>query len=483
MQTLKNYIGGEYAAPIRGRYLDSVNPATGEIICKIPDSDAADINFAVDAAKAAFPQWSRTSAQERSRLLNRIADLLEKRTEEFARAESIDQGKPLWLARDIEVPRAVKNFRHFASQLTHQTLPAYGLDDKGINYTQRSPLGVAGLISPWNLPLYLITWKIAPALAAGNTAVCKPSELTSLTASKLGEIFTEAGLPAGVCNIVMGRGSEAGAALIAHKDVPLISFTGGTETAKTISAIASPLFKKLSLELGGKNPNIIFADADLKNCIPTTVRSSFQNQGEICLCGSRILVEESIYDKFLEKFIAATRDWNVGDPLDPATKMGALVSEDHMKKVLNYIALAKQEGGKIAFGGERLKLQAPFDRGFFVSPTIITGLAPSCRVMQEEIFGPVVTITPFKSMDEAIEIANGVRYGLSASIWTQDISRAHTVAHRIEAGSVWVNTWMQRDLRVPFGGVKDSGIGREGGEFSMDFYTEWKTICVNFGNG
>lgn len=481
MRVLKNFIGGEYRPPNKGRYLDSVNPATGEILYQLPDSDRTDVDIAVAAAKAAFPSWSETSCDERARILYRIADIIEGRIEEFARAESMDQGKPLWLARDVELPRTIKNFRFFAGQITQQVLPAFPMDGRGINYTQRSPLGVAGLISPWNLPLYLITWKIAPALAAGNTAVCKPSELTSLTASMLGDVFNEAGLPKGVCNLVFGKGADAGAALTSHRDVPLISFTGGTETAKAISAVAAPMFKKMSLELGGKNPNIIFADADLDLCIATSVRSSFQNQGEICLCGSRILVEEKIYDQFLERFVAATKAWTVGNPLESTTKMGPLVSEDHLQKVIGYIELAKNDGGKIVHGGERLKLAKPFDQGYFLAPTIITGLLPTCRVMQEEIFGPVVTITPFRTEDEAIDIANGVRYGLSASLWTQDISRAHRVAKRIDAGTVWINSWMQRDLRVPFGGVKDSGVGREGGSFSMDFYTEWKTISVNFG--
>jgi len=473
---LKNFINGEFLPPISGKYLESFNPATGEVYCLIPDSEKADIDLAVEAAKKAFPVWSGKSTQERSILLNKIADRLEERKEEFARAESTDQGKPLTLARTVDIPRAIHNFRFFAGYINYQEENCTLMDNLALNYTVRKPLGVAGLISPWNLPLYLLTWKIAPALASGNTAVCKPSEFTSATALLLGEVFNEVGMPPGVCNIISGTGGAAGKNLVTHPDVPLISFTGGTETGKKIIIDSAPYFKKLSLELGGKNPNIIFADADLDECVKTSIRSSFQNQGEICLCGSRIFVEKSIYEKFLKKFLAETEKIVVGDPFSETTNMGPLVSQEHFAKVCGYISLAEETRQKILSGGEMIKNQG---KGYYLQPTVIESNDPSCRLMQEEIFGPVVTVTPFENEEEVITYANSTRYGLSATIWTRDLKRAHQVAQKLEAGTVWINTWMLRDLRVPFGGMKASGLGREGGKYSFDFYTEVKNICVN----
>ncbi|HEX8152239.1 MAG TPA: aldehyde dehydrogenase, partial [Thermoanaerobaculia bacterium] len=394
---LANFIDGAFVAPRSGAYLDDIEPATGEVLAQIPDSDAADVDAAVAAARAAFPAWSRTPADVRSRILLKLADLLEANLEELARLESRDNGKPVSLARIMDIPRAVANFRFFATAILHESSEAHVTDGNALNYTLRHPLGVAGLISPWNLPLYLLSWKIAPAIASGNTCVAKPSELTPLTAHRLAELSIEAGVPAGVINIVHGLGGKAGEAIVAHRDVPAISFTGGTVTGARVAATAAPLFKKLSLELGGKNPNVIFADADLEQAIATSIRSSFWNQGEICLCGSRIFVERAIYDTFVERFVAATKELRIGDPADDATTVGALISEAHAQKVTGYIALAQQEGGTIAVGGKRLDR-----RGFYVEPTVITGLACDCRVLQEEIFGPVVTITPFDSEDEAI---------------------------------------------------------------------------------
>jgi aminomuconate-semialdehyde/2-hydroxymuconate-6-semialdehyde dehydrogenase len=406
-------------------------------------------------------------------LLLKLADLIEANLEELARTESIDNGKSISLARRLDIPRAVANFRFFATAILHQSSEAHHTDRTALNYTLRHALGVVGLISPWNLPLYLLSWKIAPAIASGNTCVAKPSELTPLTAYRLGELANEAGIPPGVINIVHGYGAKAGRALTCHDDVAAISFTGGTVTGAAVAANAAPRFKKLSLELGGKNANVVFADADLDDAIATSIRSSFWNQGEICLCGSRIFVERSAYDAFVERFIAETRKLRIGDPLDDATDIGALNSEAHMRKVLGYIELAKEEGGTIAAGGKRV------DRnGFFVEPTIVTGLSCDCRVLQEEIFGPVVTITPFDDEREAIAFANSTRYGLSASLWTRDLSRAHRVAAAIDAGTVWVNCWLLRDLRVPFGGMKESGVGREGGFESLNFFTEAKNVCV-----
>jgi aminomuconate-semialdehyde/2-hydroxymuconate-6-semialdehyde dehydrogenase len=470
---VQNFINGTFVPPRSGLYLDDVNPATEEVIAQIPDSDSHDIDDAVAAAKAAFPGWSRTPAMERSRLLLKLADLIEQNLEELARTESVDNGKTLSLARRLDIPRAVLNFRFFATAILHHTTEAHATDQTALNYTLRQPLGVVGLISPWNLPLYLLSWKIAPAVASGNTCVAKPSELTPLTAYRLGELVNEAGIPPGVINIVHGLGGKAGRALTCHDDVAAISFTGGTVTGAAVAANAAPRFKKLSLELGGKNPNVIFADADLDDAIATTIRSSFWNQGEICLCGSRIFVERSIHDAFVERFTAATRMLRIGDPLDETTDIGALISAAHLEKVTGYIDLAIKEGGTIATGGHRVDR-----KGFFVEPTIITGLGCDCRVLQEEIFGPVVTVTPFGAEEEAIAFANSTRYGLSATVWTSNLTRAHRVAAALDAGTVWINCWLLRDLRVPFGGMKESGVGREGGFESLEFFTEAKNVCV-----
>ncbi|HXH90046.1 MAG TPA: aldehyde dehydrogenase [Thermoanaerobaculia bacterium] len=466
-------MGGEFRAPVSGLYFDDVNPATTEVIAEVPDSDERDIDNAVRAAKAAFPAWSKTPAAERSRLLLNLAVLVEQNLDELARMESIDNGKALSLAKKLDIPRAVLNFRFFATAILHQASEAHVTDAAALNYTLRQPLGVVGLISPWNLPLYLLSWKIAPAIAAGNTCIAKPSELTPLTANRLAELSIEAGIPPGVINIVHGYGAKAGRALTCHDDVAAISFTGGTVTGAAVAANAAPRFKKISLELGGKNPNLIFADADLDDAVATSIRSSFWNQGEICLCGSRIFVERSIHDVFVERLVAATKKLRIGDPLDEATDIGALISDAHLRKVMGYIDLAKQEGGTIVTGGNRV------DRpGYFLEPTIVTGLGCDCRVLQEEIFGPVVTITPFDDEEEAVRFANSTRYGLSATVWTRDLSRAHRVAAALDSGTVWINCWLLRDLRVPFGGMKESGLGREGGFDSLMFFTEAKNVCV-----
>jgi len=480
MTYLANHIDGSAREPLGKAWLDGLNPATGTVIHQVPDSDDRDIELAVAAAKAAFPEWSRTPSTERARLLNTIADGIERRLDALAMAESMDQGKTVQRARTIEIPRAAANFRYYAGAILHHTETCTHMDNGALNYTHRKPLGVAGLISPWNLPLYLLTWKIAPALATGNTAVAKPSELTSLTAHLLGEIFEEAGLPAGVCNLVLGTGQKAGAALVRHPDVPLISFTGGTRTALSIQQDAAPHFKKLSLELGGKNANIIFDDADLEGCLPVTVQSSFGNQGEICLCGSRIFVQRGIYPEFLERFATMTAAMRVGEPNDPKTDLGALISKAHRDKVEGYIALAREEGGTIVTGGKRPgDLPGRLAGGFFLEPTIITDLAPDSRVHCDEIFGPVVTVTPFETEAEAVALANQSRYGLSGTVWTRDLTRGHRTAQQIDAGVIWVNCWLFRDLRTPFGGMKQSGIGREGGRYALEFFTETQNICVN----
>ncbi|MBD3869030.1 MAG: aldehyde dehydrogenase [Acidobacteria bacterium] len=479
MRTILNFIDGDARESSSGRTLDNFEPATGEVYSQVADSDADDIHAAYLAARDAFPAWSKTPASERSSILLDIAGAIEANLQRYAEAESRDTGKPVRLAATVDIPRAVSNLRFFATAILHTASELHATDHEALNYTLRRPRGVAGLISPWNLPLYLLTWKIAPALAAGNTAVAKPSEVTPMTAALLGESCAAAGLPPGVLNIVHGRGSEAGVALTAHPGIGTISFTGGTSTGAEIARTAAPMFKKLSLEMGGKNPNIIFEDADLDRALNESVRSSFANQGQICLCGSRILVQRSVYERFLERFVPLVEKLKTGDPQDPDTTQGAVVSKTHRDKILGYIDLAREEGGRVLCGGS---VPEPANErcrnGWFVTPTVIADLPMDCRVNQEEIFGPAVTITPFKDEDEAVAMANCTRYGLAASIWTRDLARAHRMAERIDSGTVWINCWMVRDLRVPFGGMKDSGVGREGGEEALRFFTEPKNVCV-----
>jgi aminomuconate-semialdehyde/2-hydroxymuconate-6-semialdehyde dehydrogenase len=479
MKRLCNYIGGAMVEPAGGEYLDNIDPAVGRVHSQVPRSGERDLQRAVEAAADAFPEWSVTTAQQRSRLLLDIAERIEADLPAFAHAECVDTGKPLSLAASLDIPRAVSNFRFFATAILHSRSEFHATDTRALNYTLRRPRGVAGLISPWNLPLYLLSWKIAPALATGNTAVAKPSELTPTTATLLAEVCRDAGLPAGVLNIVHGLGSEIGAALVRHPDVSTLSFTGGTATGADISRAAGPMFKKIALELGGKNPNIVFADADLDEALSTSLRSAFSNQGQVCLSGSRIFVEQPVYDSFVERFVAETRKLRVGDPLDEATQQGSLVSREHREKVLSYIRLAGEEGGKVLCGGgPPAELPQRCRDGFFVEPTVLAELAPESRVNQEEIFGPVVTVTPFRNEDEVVGHANGTRYGLAASIWTRDLARAHRMAERITCGTIWINCWLLRDLRVPFGGMKSSGVGREGGEEALRFFTEPKNVCI-----
>jgi aminomuconate-semialdehyde/2-hydroxymuconate-6-semialdehyde dehydrogenase len=476
---IRNFIDGQFVEPAGGKYLDNIEPATGKPYSQVADSDARDVDLAVAAAEKAFVDWSKKTATERSNLLLRVADLIERDLEKFARAESIDTGKPLSLARSLDIPRAVANFRFFATAILHTENEAHMTDGVAFNYTLRQPRGIAGLISPWNLPLYLLSWKIAPALAVGNTAIAKPSELTPMTAYLLCEVCAEAGLPGGVLNVVHGTGPNVGAPITAHPKIGTISFTGGTVTGKKVAETCAPLFKKVSLELGGKNPNIIFADADLDAAIAGSVRSSFANQGQICLCGSRVFVERSAYKDFVDRFVAAASKLKVGDPLDEKTDQGAIVSKTQLDKVKFYVDLAQQEGGVTALGGAAPKsINERCQSGYFFPPTVITDLPVSCRVNREEIFGPVITITPFDSEEEVIGYANDTDYGLASSVWTQNLSRAHRVAERISTGTVWVNCWLVRDLRVPFGGMKASGVGREGGEEALRFFTEPKNICI-----
>ncbi len=478
MQQLKNYINGQLLEPLAKNYIDNISPANGKVYSLIPDSDEKDVELAYAAAAEAFKTWSVTPKDKRSYYLLKIADLIEQKLDALAAAESKDNGKPLKLAKRVDIPRAASNFRFYGTGILHFAAQSHSMENTAINYTLKQPVGVAACISPWNLPLYLFSWKIAPALAAGCTVVAKPSEVTPMTAYLLSEICIEAGLPPGVLNIVHGLGPKVGNALVSHPNIPLISFTGGTATGKHIASIAAPMFKKLSLELGGKNPNIIFADCNYEEMLSTTLNSSFSNQGQICLCGSRIFVERPLYEKFKNDFVAQTNKMKVGDPSKEDTRIGAIVSKGHFEKILSYIKLAQQEGGKILCGGKSVNPGGELSEGYYIEPTIIEGLNYNCRTNQEEIFGPVVTITPFDTEEEALMMANSTSYGLASMIWTEHLTRAHRMANAIHSGIVWINCWLLRDLRTPFGGVKASGVGREGGFEALEFFTEPKNVCI-----
>lgn len=481
MKRIKNYIGGELRESVSGKYLEVYDPSVGKVYAEAPDSTPEDLNLAVDAAAAALPEWKATSIAYRHELLRKLADLIDQNAAELAAMESKDNGKPLWLAKMVDIPRAASNFRFFANAITQFAGESHSMNEpQAINFTLRQPVGVVACISPWNLPLYLFTWKIAPALAVGNTVVAKPSEVTPMTAYRLAELAIEAGFPKGVLNIIHGTGAGIGNAISEHPKIKAISFTGSTAVGSKIASIAAPKFKKLSLEMGGKNPNIIFTDCDYDKMLKTTMRSSFANQGQICLCGSRIFVERPLYEKFKTDFLERTRELIVGPPDAPNTKTGAVVSEPHYKKILSYFEIAKSEGGTILCGGQAKILPPPHNKGWYIEPTIIEGLSPTCRTNQEEIFGPVVTIMPFDTEEEVLGYANNIPYGLSSTLWTSNLNRAHRMANQIEAGIVWVNTWMTRDLRTPFGGVKNSGVGREGGWEALRFFTEPKNVCIVF---
>ncbi len=480
MKVIQNYIGGKLQAPQNKMYMDGYEPASGQVYAQIPDSDEQDLQMAIEAAEKAFPIWSNLSALKRSKHLRKISELIEQKLPELALAESIDNGKPLKLASSVDIPRAVDNFHFFATAIEHFASESHFMEQTAINYTLRRPIGIVGCISPWNLPLYLFTWKIAPALASGNCVIAKPSEITPMTAYLLSEICIEAGLPSGVLNIVHGRGAQIGQSIVAHPKIKAISFTGGTSTGKHLARTAAPMFKKLSLELGGKNPNIIFDDCDFENMLKTTVHSSFANQGQICLCGSRIFIQKNIYEKFKDAFVAEVKKLAIGDPLQEVN-VGAVVSKEHQAKILSYIQIAQEEGGKILCGGNKfIPSSKRCKEGYFIEPTIIENVGYLCRANQEEIFGPVVTITPFETEEEVLTMANSTEYGLAATVWTKDLQRAHRVAEKLESGIVWVNCWLLRDLRTPFGGVKSSGVGREGGWEALRFFTEAKNVCIKY---
>ena len=480
MITIKNYINGTYYESSNNEWLEAIDPSTGVVYGKLPNSTDKDVEEAYKAANNAFASWSKTSVEQRSEILYKIADLIVSKLDTLAVAESMDNGKPLSLAKKVDIPRAALNFRFFSQAITQFYSESHEqISQKSINFTLRQPIGVVGCISPWNLPLYLFTWKIAPALAAGNCVVAKPSEVTPYTAFLLAEICTKAGLPKGVLNIVHGMGTTTGQAIVEHPNIKAISFTGGTKTGAHIAKTAAPLFKKLSLELGGKNPNIIFADCDYKKMLSTTVKSSFANQGQICLCGSRIFVEASIYEQFKNDFIEKVKQLKVGLPSEKNTDIGALVSKPHLDKVLSYIEQVKQENATVLYGGERVSVENG-KNGYYMQPTIIEVSSNDCVLNQEEIFGPVVTLMPFKGDIEALKLANNVKYGLSATVWTNNLKRSLYFSEQLQTGIVWINTWLQRDLRTPFGGAKSSGVGREGGFEVLRFFTEAKNVCINY---
>lgn len=477
-----NLINNKLQAAQSGKWLDDINPANAEVFAKIADSDKADVDLAYEAAAKAYPSWSATPPERRAEILIQIAERISVALDEFALAETTDNGKPLSLSKTVDIPRAIENFKFFAHAITQFSSESHeDIGKQSINFTLRKPIGVVGCISPWNLPLYLFTWKIAPALAAGNCVVAKPSEITPLTAFMLSKIIVESDLPAGVLNIVNGLGPKVGQAIVEHPNIKAISFTGGTATGAQIARTAAPMFKKISLELGGKNPNLIFADCDYEKMLAVTVKSSFRNQGQICLCGSRILVEETIYEQFKKDFIAQVSQLKVGNPLAETTDLGAVVSEAHMQKILTFIDEAKSNTSeyRILYGGNRVYPQN-FNKGFYIEPTVIEVNSNACRLNQEEIFGPVVTLMSFKTEAEAIALANDVKYGLSASLWTENLSRSMRIAQQIETGILWVNTWLNRDLRTPFGGMKASGVGREGGLEALRFFTEAKNVCIKY---
>jgi len=480
MDILANFISGAYQAPVNDNYLDNIEPATGKLYGKIPDSDSADIEQAVQAAEQAMPAWQAMPLEQRADILFAIAKGIEENLEQLARFESIDNGKPLSLARTVDIPRAASNFKFFAHACSQFASESHAMASTAVNYTLRQPLGIVGCISPWNLPLYLFTWKIAPALAAGNCVIAKPSEVTPKTASLLGEICQKAGLPPGVLAIIHGRGASAGSAICNHPKIKGISFTGGTQTGAAIASSLAPTFKKLSLELGGKNPALIFADCDFDNTLEQVFRASFANQGQICLCASRLYIQRPIYERFKQALVEKAKSLTPADPLLEDSKMGAMVSKQHLEKVLGYIDLAVAEGGTILTGGKQVKLEGRCRDGYFLQPTIVEGLENKARCNQEEIFGPVITLQPFDTDEEALALANDSQYGLASTLWTSDLNRAHKLSENINTGIIWVNCWLFRDLRTPFGGMNHSGLGREGGMEAMRFFTESKNVCIKY---
>ena len=480
MDIIQNFINGSYQAPINNNYLDNIEPATGKVYGKIPNSCQDDVELAVMAAEKALPAWQAMPLEQRADILYAIAQGIEAQLDSLALAESIDNGKPIGLATIVDIPRAASNFKFFAHACSQFSSESHSMANTATNYTLRQAIGIVGCISPWNLPLYLFTWKIAPALAAGNCVIAKPSEVTPKTAALLGKICQDAGLPNGVLNILHGSGASVGTAICNHKKIKAISFTGGTSTGAAIATQLAPQFKKLSLELGGKNPALVFADCDFEETVEQVFRASFANQGQICLCASRIYIEDTIYEKFKAALVAKAQALSPQDPLNKSSKMGAIVSREHLAKILNYIELAKSEGGTILAGGNQVTLADRCQNGYFLQPTIIEGLTNQAICNQEEIFGPVITLQPFSSDEEALSLANESQYGLAATLWTNNLGRTHRLSEQLNTGIVWVNCWLLRDLRTPFGGMNHSGVGREGGIEAMRFFTESKNVCIKY---
>ena len=480
METLANFIDGEYCPPVNHNYLDNIEPATGLVYGQIPNSDEEDLTLAINAAETALPAWRNLSLEQRSEVLFNIARGIEDNIDALANAEAVDNGKPISLASSVDIPRAASNFKFFAHACSQFASEAHNMTGSAINYTLRQPIGIVGCISPWNLPLYLFTWKIAPALASGNCVIAKPSEVTPKTAYLLGKICQQAGLPKGVLNILHGSGASIGSAICNHPKVKAISFTGGTTTGAAIASQVAGQFKKLSLELGGKNPALIFADCDFDKTVDEVFRASFANQGQICLCSSRLYIERSIYDTFKNALVAKAKTLVPQDPLTEECKMGAIVSKDHLTKIKHYIELAKKTGGTLLCGGEQIQLSGRCAQGYFLQPTIFENLNNDNVCNQEEVFGPVITIQPFDNHEQALTLANDSHYGLAATVWTNNLTRAHYFAEQLQTGIVWINCWLLRDLRTPFGGMKQSGLGREGGNEAMRFFTETKNVCIKY---
>ena len=479
MLDIQNFINGSFAHALDGATIEDFNPATAQCIATIPRSKSADVELAVSAAQSAQPAWTALTLEQRADWLDRIADALEKKTEEIAHTETMDTGKPIALGRRVDAARSVSNFRFFASFGRQQSEMTFEMED-AMNYVHRSPVGTVGLITPWNLPLYLLTWKVAPALLMGNTIIAKPSEITPLTANLLAETLLELELPNGVFNLVHGLGPEVGQAILEHPKIKAISFTGGTETGRIVARTAAPMFKKLSLELGGKNATVVLKDAELDKAVDGAVRAAFTNSGQVCLCGSRIFIDASLAEQFAQRFVEKVNEIRVGDPLDEHTAMGSVISPEHLLKVESYIELAIEEGGSVLTGGTRemTGYNGPQGIGAFLRPTVVTNLPHTSRCATEEIFGPMVTLHSFTTEDEALEMVNASEYGLAGSVWTTDLERGRAFSAKIDTGMVWVNTWLHRDLRTPFGGVKNSGIGREGGQWSLDFFSEMTNVCI-----
>ena len=480
MIKIKNYINGSLSNRKSINNIEVFNPALGKVYATCPDSDTKDLNQALNSAKKAFPLWSNISYKKRAQYLFKISDLLEKNLDKFSEFESMDNGKPLLLSKNLDIPRAIENLNFFGEIVNSNTSDSFYMENIGLNYTLKKPIGVVGTISPWNLPLYLFTWKIAPALVSGNCVVAKPSEVTPMTAYLFSEICIEAKLPNGVLNILHGKGSSIGSKIVKNKDVKAISFTGGTQTGKLISVECAKSFKKLNLEMGGKNPVLIFDDCDYKKMIKSVIKSSFLNQGQICLAGSRIYVQKKMYNRFKKDFINEVKKIKTGNPLNKDSDQGAIVSENHLNKISSYINIAKKEGCEILVGGNQIIMDDKCKCGWFFEPTVIENFKNNSRTNQEEIFGPVVTLNSFDSEQDAINLANDSDYGLASIIWTTNINKAHRVADSIKSGIVWINCWLERDLRTPFGGMKNSGYGKEGGMHALNFFTEEKNVCIKY---